>query len=61
MGVKIFAGRESKDLASSIASHYGNPLGDVKVTVFSDGEFQPSFEETVRGQDVFIVQSTCYF
>ncbi len=58
VGVKIFAGRESKDLASSIASHYGNPLGDVKVTVFSDGEFQPSFEETVRGQDVFIVQST---
>jgi ribose-phosphate pyrophosphokinase len=34
------------------------PLGDVKVSVFSDGEFQPSFEETVRGQDVFIVQST---
>jgi ribose-phosphate pyrophosphokinase len=33
-------------------------LGDVKVTEFSDGEFQPSFEETVRGQDVFIVQST---
>jgi ribose-phosphate pyrophosphokinase len=58
VGVKIFAGRASKDLASSIASHYGNPLGDVKVTVFSDGEFQPSFEETVRGQDVFIVQST---
>ena len=58
VGVKIFAGRGSIDLASSIASHYGVPLGDVKVTVFSDGEFQPSFEETVRGQDVFIVQST---
>lgn len=37
---------------------YGVPLGDVNVLEFSDGEFQPSFEETVRGQDVFIVQST---
>ena len=33
-------------------------MGDVNVSVFSDGEFQPSFEETVRGQDVFLVQST---
>jgi ribose-phosphate pyrophosphokinase len=57
-GVKIFAGRASKDLAEQIAKQFGAPLGDVKVTEFSDGEFQPSFEETVRGQDVFIVQST---
>lgn len=46
------------DLATKIAKSYGISLGDVKVSVFSDGEFQPSFEETVRGQDVFIVQST---
>ncbi|MBM3185385.1 MAG: ribose-phosphate pyrophosphokinase [Bacteroidetes bacterium] len=58
VGVKIFAGRASTDLATKIAANYGIPLGDVKVSVFSDGEFQPSFEETVRGQDVFIVQST---
>ena len=58
IGVKIFAGRASQDLASQIAGNYGLPLGDVKVLEFSDGEFQPSFEETVRGQDVFIVQST---
>lgn len=58
MGVKIFAGRASTDLATKIAANYGIPLGDVKVSVFSDGEFQPSFEETVRGQDVFIIQST---
>lgn len=58
MGVKLFAGRASVDLASKIASYHGSPLGDVKVTTFSDGEFQPSFEETVRGQDVFIIQST---
>lgn len=57
-GVKIFSGRASKDLAEKIALSYGVQLGDVKVTDFSDGEFQPSFEETVRGQDVFIIQST---
>ena len=57
-GVKIFSGRASQDLAERIATSYGVSLGDVKVTTFSDGEFQPSFEETVRGQDVFIVQST---
>ncbi len=58
MGVKLFSGRASHDLSSRIAEHFGLPLGDVNVTVFSDGEFQPSFEETVRGQDVFIIQST---
>ena len=57
-GVKIFAGRASKDLAERIAHSFGMKLGNVSVSVFSDGEFQPSFEETVRGQDVFIVQST---
>jgi ribose-phosphate pyrophosphokinase len=58
IGVKIFAGRASQELAGRIARSYGVSLGDVKVLEFSDGEFQPSFEETVRGQDVFIVQST---
>jgi len=57
-GIKIFAGQASQDLASKIAASYGVGLGDVTTTVFSDGEFQVSFEETVRGQDVFIVQST---
>jgi ribose-phosphate pyrophosphokinase len=58
VGVKIFAGRASEVLATKVAESFGVKLGDVKVSVFSDGEFQPSFEETVRGQDVFIVQST---
>jgi ribose-phosphate pyrophosphokinase len=58
IGVKIFAGRASSQLAGLIAENYGVSLGDVNVMEFSDGEFQPSFEETVRGQDVFIVQST---
>lgn len=56
--VKIFAGRASKALGESIAKSFGVSLGNVIVSEFSDGEFQPSFEETVRGQDVFIVQST---
>lgn len=58
IGVKIFSGEASQHLAEQIAKGYGIPLGDVKLTRFSDGEFQPSFEETVRGQDVFIIQST---
>ena len=58
IGVKIFSGRATKELANKIADSYGIPLGNVIVTDFSDGEFQPSFEETVRGQDVFIIQST---
>jgi ribose-phosphate pyrophosphokinase len=58
IGVKIFTGRASKDIAEKIAASYGISLGNVMVSDFSDGEFQPSFEETVRGQDVFIVQST---
>jgi ribose-phosphate pyrophosphokinase len=58
IGVKIFSGRASVKLAEQIATIYGVALGDVNVMEFSDGEFQPSFEETVRGQDVFIIQST---
>lgn len=57
-GVKIFSGRATIELANKIASDFGADLGNVIVTEFSDGEFQPSFEETVRGQDVFLVQST---
>jgi len=57
-GIKIFSGRATIDLAEKIATCYGKNLGNVMVTEFSDGEFEPSFEETVRGQDVFIIQST---
>lgn len=57
-GVKIFAGRATHDFGELTAEAYGVPLGNVVVEVFSDGEFQTSFEETVRGQNVFIVQST---
>lgn len=57
-GIKIFAGRATQKLGEEIAKSFGISLGNVIVSEFSDGEFQPSFEETVRGQDVFIVQST---
>ena len=57
-GIKIFAGRATRSLAEKIAMEYGVELGNVIVTEFSDGEFQASFEETVRGQDVFLIQST---
>ncbi len=56
--VKIFSGTASRYLAEQIAETYGAPLGDVTVTRFSDGEFSPSFDESVRGCDVFIIQST---
>lgn len=56
--VNIFAGQASIYLAEKIAASYGKKLGNVKVTHFSDGEFQPSFEETVRGNELFIIQST---
>ncbi len=58
VGVKIFSGRATSVLAKKIAESYGIPLGNVIVTDFSDGEFQPSYEETVRGNDVLIIQST---
>ena len=55
---KIFAVRGSMPLAKMIAKSYGQELGQVTITEFSDGEFQPSFEETVRGGRVFIIGST---
>lgn len=56
--VKFFSGRATTELADKIARHYGQNLGNMVVSSFSDGEFCPSFEETVRGQDVFLIQST---
>jgi ribose-phosphate pyrophosphokinase len=56
--VKLFSGTNSTYLASKIADNFGLPLGKVTMGRFSDGEFQPSFDESVRGNDVFIIQST---
>jgi len=57
-GPKIFSGTASRYLAEKIATSFGMPLGNVMISRFSDGEFVPSYEETVRGKDVFIIQST---
>ncbi len=56
--VKIFGGSASDSLTKSICEYYGALPGDLTVSRFSDGEFQPNFQESVRGCDVFIVQST---
>lgn len=55
---KIFAGRNSTDLAERISNAYGQEMGKISLQMFSDGEFQPSFEETVRGGRVFLINST---
>ncbi|MES2381678.1 MAG: ribose-phosphate pyrophosphokinase [Bacteroidota bacterium] len=56
--VKLFSGTNSRYLAEKIAEEYGQPLGDCTISKFSDGEFQPNFNESVRGADVFLIQST---
>ena len=56
--IKFFTGRNTKDLASRIAESYGSNLSSSSIVEFSDGEFEPSFDETVRGTDVFLIQST---
>lgn len=56
--VTLVSGRATRYLAEKIAKSYGKNLGEVVIFNFSDGEFQPSYEETLRGNDVFIIQST---
>lgn len=56
--VKIFSGSTSRIFAERLATAYGQPLGDLTFQRFSDGEFQTSYEETVRGSTIFLVQST---
>ena len=56
--VKLFAGSGSQELSKHIATSYGQELGDVVLSRFSDGEFQPHFNESIRGCDVFLIQST---
>jgi len=56
--VTIFSGNSNHALANKIATKYGIELGKVTFSKFSDGEFQPSFEQIIRGHDIFIIQST---
>lgn len=54
----LFSTRTSQILAEKIAENYGEKLGNLKIVDFSDGEFQPAFEQSVRGARVFIIGST---
>ncbi|MXV39176.1 ribose-phosphate diphosphokinase [Flavobacteriaceae bacterium Ap0902] len=54
----LFSTRQSKVLAEKIAKHYGQKLGKIEFQEFSDGEYQPSFEQSVRGSRVFLIGST---
>ena len=56
--IKFFAGQGSEYLAEKIVASYGTTLGKSDVLRFSDGEFQPSYNESIRGCTVFIIQST---
>ncbi len=58
MAVKIFSGRATTYLAEKIAHAYGEALGEVNYQQFSDGEMSPFITESVRGHEVFIIQST---
>ncbi|TAL51484.1 MAG: ribose-phosphate pyrophosphokinase [Chitinophagaceae bacterium] len=55
---KIFAGTGSQKLAEQICKRYGSQLGKISIQRFSDGEIQPTFSESIRGDFVFLVQST---
>ena len=55
---KIFSCTQSVELSKKIAKHFGAKLGNVNFSHYSDGEFQPSFEESVRGARLFIIGST---
>lgn len=54
----VFSGTNSRYLAEKICQHLGCPLGNMNITHFADGEFSVSYEESIRGRDVFLVQST---
>ena len=58
--IKVFSANANQELAEAIAAKLGVKLSDAKVLNFSDGEIGVNINETVRGQDVFIVQSTSY-
>ncbi|MCF0245015.1 MAG: ribose-phosphate pyrophosphokinase [Bacteroidaceae bacterium] len=54
----VFSGTATRYLAERICQHLGCPLGNSVITKFSDGEFAISYEESIRGRDIFLVQST---
>ena len=57
--IKVFCGNANQPLAAEICQMMGTKLGESEVKSFADGEVSVSLYETVRGSDVFVVQSTC--
>ena len=56
--LKVFSGTKSRYLAEKICKSLGCPLGEMNIQYFADGEFAVSYEESIRGCEVFLVQST---
>src|SRR5215210_2355291 len=56
--IKIFSGNGSKTVSSKIVKSFGTALGKINIQKFSDGEFQPVYMESIRGDYVFLIQST---
>lgn len=56
--IKVFSGTKTRYLAEKICENLGLELGDLTITYFADGEFEVCYEESIRGCDVFLVQST---
>lgn len=58
-GYKVFSGTANQELSRQIAKYLGIPLSEASIKRFSDGEISVQIGESVRGKDVFIIQSTC--
>ncbi|MDE7119116.1 MAG: ribose-phosphate diphosphokinase, partial [Muribaculaceae bacterium] len=56
--IKVFSGTKSRYMAEEICQELGIPLGKMNIQHFADGEFEVSFEESIRGCEVYLVQST---
>lgn len=54
----VFSGRASRYLTEKICAELGCPVGKLGLTQFADGEFEVAYDESIRGKDVFLVQST---
>ena len=59
MAVRIFSGTSNLDLSKKVAAHAGVELGHCRISSFADGEIQVEIHESVRGDDIFVLQSTC--
>ena len=59
-GLKLFSGTSNPKLSENIAAFLGKALGKINISTFSDGEINLEIDESIRGHDVFVIQSTCF-